>query len=124
MFSSSVHRYLVLKVCVRTRENDPRSQRHANNEIKVSKALSLDDSWGQLVRRVLDSFDVAGPHGTHKCLLYQPLGMSFREFADLFPHTVLPTDLVQRAVQLMLMALEYLHRCHVVHTGLLLSTLK
>ncbi|KAI9848560.1 MAG: hypothetical protein M1837_007229 [Sclerophora amabilis] len=71
-----------------------------------------------MVRKVLDSFDVIGPDGNHKCLLYHPLGMNFTQFLHLLPQRRLSKDLTQRSVQLSLIALDYLHRCHVVHTDI------
>lgn len=70
-----------------------------------------------LVRSVVDSFEIAGPTGNHMCMLYQPLGMSFAEFMGLLPQNRFPKDLVQKSIQLLLIALDYLHECHVVHTG-------
>jgi serine/threonine-protein kinase SRPK3 len=70
-----------------------------------------------MVRKVLDSFETIGPNGNHQCLLYEPLGMNFTEFLKLLPQNRLPKDLAQRSVQFLLIALDYLHRCHVVHTG-------
>jgi serine/threonine-protein kinase SRPK3 len=69
------------------------------------------------VRSALDSFEVAGPNGNHKCMLYQPLGMSFTEFLRLLPQNKFPKELAQKSVQLVLIALDYLHRCDIVHTG-------
>jgi serine/threonine-protein kinase SRPK3 len=43
--------------------------------------------------------------------------MSFTEFLNLLPQNKFAKDLVQKSIQLLLIALDYLHRCHVVHTG-------
>jgi hypothetical protein len=71
----------------------------------------------KLVRLVLDSFEVVGSHGKHTCLIYQPLGMSFTEFRDLLPEKKFPKDLVQRSIQLTLIALVFMHENNVIHTG-------
>lgn len=71
-----------------------------------------------MVRTVLDTFEVLGPHGTHKCLLYQPLGMTFAELLDLLPEHKLLKELFQSSLQLPLLALDYLHQCDVVRTGI------
>lgn len=71
-----------------------------------------------MVGKVFDSFEVIGPRGNHECLLYQPLGMSFTEFLKFLPLNRLSEHLTQRSVQLLLIALEYLHRCYIVHTGM------
>jgi serine/threonine protein kinase len=106
------HRYRTLKVCVRGKEN--------NHEIAVSDHLqncSRDHPGKKLVRVVLDSFELTGPHENHNCLVYEPLGMSYTEFMRLLPDNSLPTDLLQRSIQLLLVALDYLHQCDVTHTG-------
>ncbi|KMU74406.1 hypothetical protein CISG_04479 [Coccidioides immitis RMSCC 3703] len=60
-----------------------------------------------------------GPTGNqHQCLLYQPLGMSYTEFLDLFPNKQMPEALLQRSMQLILLGLDYLHKAKVVHTGI------
>ena len=70
-----------------------------------------------MVRKVFGSFKLTGPNGTHACLLYKPLGMNFTEFLKLLPQNRFPKDLTQNSVQLLLIALDYLHKCAVVHTG-------
>jgi serine/threonine-protein kinase SRPK3 len=68
---------------------------------------------------VLDAFEITGLQGSHKCLLYQPLGMSYTEFLKRLPQKMFAKDLLQKSIQLLLLALDYLHECHVVHTGTL-----
>lgn len=72
------------------------------------------------IRNVLDSFEIASLNGNHKCMLYQPLGMSFTEFLRLLPQNRFPKELAQKSVQIILIALDYLHQCDIVHTGKLL----
>jgi serine/threonine-protein kinase SRPK3 len=116
---NSEHRYLMLKIRIRATQHDS-PERHDDHEIAISHHLencSLDHSGKSMVRPVLDSFDIVGPKGRHKCLLYQPLWWSFASFQDLLPDRRFPKDLVQQSVQLILVALDYLHQCNVVHTG-------
>ena len=104
---------------VRTTRHDHENQRD-DREIAVSnhlKYFAIEHPGKSMVRKVLDSFEVIGPNGNHECLLYQPLGMNFTEFLKLLPQNRLSKDLTQRSVQLLLIALDYLHRCDVVHTG-------
>ena len=104
---------------IRTKQHDSLEQ-HDDQEIALSRYLencSLDHFGKTMIRPVLDSFDVVGSSGTHKCLLYQPLWWSFAAFLDLLPERRFPKDLVQQSTQLLLIALDYLHKCDVVHTG-------
>ncbi|PWY85762.1 CMGC/CLK protein kinase [Aspergillus sclerotioniger CBS 115572] len=103
--------YYTLKVCVQGQQ--------PNNEIATSEHLRKcsDHSGKKLVRLVLDSFELVGPHGKHTCLIYQPLGMTFTEFRDLLPERKFPKNLLQRSIQLTLIALAFMHENHVIHTG-------
>ncbi|KAI1977516.1 hypothetical protein LOZ53_001539 [Ophidiomyces ophidiicola] len=108
------HRYLSLKVCI--------SHNRQNNEIAICnhlKASNIEHPGTPFVRMILDSFNITGPTGNqHQCLLYQPLGMSYTEFLDLFPDKQMPQALIQRSMQLILLGLDYLHKAKVVHTDI------
>ena len=69
------------------------------------------------MRLVLDSFEVDGPHGKHTCLVYRALGMNLTEFQNLCPDGILPKELIQRTLQLILISLAFMHDNNVVHTG-------
>jgi serine/threonine protein kinase len=104
---------------VRTKEHDL-VDLQSDREITINEHLKsnpIKHLGKDIVRRVLDSFEIASPNGNHKCILYQPLGMSFTEYLRLLPQNRFPKDLAQRSVQLLLIALDYLHQCHIVHTG-------
>lgn len=79
---------------------------------------SKDHFGKQLVRIVMDSFEVDGPHGKHACLLYQPLGMNLTEFQNLFPGNRFPKELIQRTIQLVLISVAFLHQNNVIHSGM------
>ncbi|EGE01731.1 CMGC/CLK protein kinase [Trichophyton equinum CBS 127.97] len=106
------HQYYTLKVCTRGRRPD--------RELTVSEHLSnSDDHFGKkLVRLVLDSFELDGPHGKHTCLIYKPLGMSFTEFQSMSDGKMLPKAFIQRSVQLTLISLAFMHENNVIHTDI------
>ncbi|OJJ51657.1 hypothetical protein ASPZODRAFT_88270 [Penicilliopsis zonata CBS 506.65] len=107
------HGFNTLKICVR----DQRPVR----ELAVSDHLrnASDDHFGKrLVRLILDSFEISGPDGNHTCLVYRPLGMSFTEFQSLCPDNKLPVDMLRKGVQLVLIALAFIHENDVVHTDI------
>lgn len=84
---------------VRTKESNSLEQ-HDDQEIAISYHLeksSLDHIGKTMIRPVLDSFEIVGPSGTHKCLLYQPLRWSFATFLDLLPERRFPKDLVKHS---------------------------
>lgn len=71
----------------------------------------------RFVRRVIDAFDVDGPHGSHCCLLYQPTGVHVSEFIDRLKGRAMPEDMLWTTVRFILIALDYLHQLNIVHTG-------
>ncbi|SPQ26008.1 b1b38639-ff8f-442c-80ee-ddf63355fa02 [Thermothielavioides terrestris] len=98
------------------------TSQEGNNEVAVSRYLESIDAAGhpgkQLLRLVLDEFQIEGPQGTHQCLLFAPLGMSFTKFRNLFPDRGLDKVLLQQTLQLVLLGLDFLHQAGVVHTDL------
>lgn len=85
---------------------------HSNNEIKIIEYLKsnlIKHPGEKMVRSALDSFEIAGPRGDHKCILYEPLGISYTEFLRLDLEYRFPKELVQQSVQLLLISLDYLH---------------
>lgn len=71
-----------------------------------------------MLRLVQDDFQVAGPHGMHQCLVFDPLGLTFTQFRNKFPNRALNKELLQQTLQLILFGLDFLHQADVVHTGL------
>lgn len=71
-----------------------------------------------LVRTILDSFEVPGSRGVHRCLVYEPLGMTFTDVRNLLPSVGMDQRMLQHALQLLLLALDYLHKNNVVHTDI------
>ncbi|KJK79951.1 hypothetical protein H634G_04190 [Metarhizium anisopliae BRIP 53293] len=94
----------------------------AQNEIAVLdylKSSPVQQHPGKaFVRTILTSFEVSGPKGSHKCLVYQPLGMTFTELRNLLPEGRIETRMLQHALQILLVALDYLHKNNVVHTDI------
>ncbi|KAK4693124.1 hypothetical protein P7C71_g4219, partial [Lecanoromycetidae sp. Uapishka_2] len=74
----------------------------------------------QLVRTLLDSFDISGPNGKHTCLVHEPLGIDMLKFHNKWlGRRQLPPYLIKSVTRRMLSALNYLHTaCRVVHTDI------
>lgn len=111
--------YRAIKVCTRTTNGVVPAQ--ASQEIAVAeylKAASVQEHPGRRgVRTALDSFTLKGPYGTHRCLIYAPQGMTFTELRDYLPENRLPKRMLQTSVQVLLIAMDYLHKNNVVHAG-------
>jgi hypothetical protein len=109
-----------VKVCTRTTDSAiPAAQ--ASQEIAVAKYLKTapvrEHPGRRSVRTALDSFTLNGPHGIHTCLVYAPQGMTFTELREYLPHNRLSKRMLQTSVQVLLIAMNYLHKNNVVHTG-------
>ncbi|PYI05561.1 kinase-like protein [Aspergillus sclerotiicarbonarius CBS 121057] len=104
--------YYTLKICAKGQSSD--------REVTISEHLkqSCNELRKRMLRLVLDSFEVVGPHGVYICLIYQALGMSFAEFQDLLPDKKFSKDLIQRSTQLVLVALSSMHERNVIHTDI------
>ncbi|ETS73402.1 hypothetical protein PFICI_15007 [Pestalotiopsis fici W106-1] len=93
-----------------------------NNEIAVSQHIRAIDPDGHpgrdFLRLVLDDFQIKGPHGLHRCLLLDPLGMSLANFANFYQKGWLTTELLQLSLVNVLAGLDFLHQAGVVHTDL------
>lgn len=70
------------------------------------------------VRNLLDSFDVSGPAGAHRCLVHPPLGESIITFLHRNPEARLPAPVLAFVLRRLFQALDFLHtECRVIHTG-------
>lgn len=111
--------YRAVKVC--TRSTDGAVHAQASQEIAVAeylKSAPVREHPGRRgVRTALDSFPLNGPHGTHTCLVYEPQGMTFTELREYLPENRLAKRMLQTSVQVLLIAMDYLHKNSVVHTG-------
>ncbi len=65
---------------------------------------------------LLDDFIVEGPHGSHICLVTELMGPTVTDIVRDVPGAV-PIFLVKRISKNILLALQYMHECSMVHTG-------
>lgn len=116
---SGTSQYRAIKVCTRTTDGAVPAQ--ASQEIAVAEylktALVQEHPGRRSVRTALDSFTLHGPHGTHTCLVYIPQGMTFTELREYLPKNRLTKRMLQTSVQVLLIAMDYLHKNSIVHTG-------
>lgn len=114
--STRVDQLLALKVCI-----TQKGTLKLNSEMAISqhlKPIEAEHPGKDLLRLVLDDFQIAGPHGMHQCLLFTPLGMSYTNFRNMFPTRTLSKQLLQESLLLILLGLDFLHQAGVVHTGI------
>lgn len=115
MITSRKRNLLTLKVCT------TQDTANVNNELAVSRHIAsieaAEHPGKQLLRVTRDDFQVVGAHGTHQCLVFNPLGLTFTKFRNKFPDKAFNKKLLQQTLQLVLLGLDFLHQANVVHTG-------
>ncbi|KAF2621538.1 kinase-like protein [Macroventuria anomochaeta] len=88
---------LTLKVCI-----TQKSANKVDNEVAISpylKSIDAEHPGKDLLRLVLDDFQITGPYGMHQCLLFALLGLSYT------------------TSEIFLLGLDFLHQADVVHTA-------
>ena len=74
------------------------------------------------MRTLLDTFETATATGSHICFVHKPLDLRLSDFQALCPAGKLPPDILKLTLTHLLLALDYLHtKCHLIHTGEILS---
>lgn len=104
--------YVTLKVYINNSKNQRELPicRHINS-------LSSEHPGREHIRKLLDSFEIEGPHGKHTCLVYEPLGNSLGELS-LLADGALEAHIIRQTMRPILTALQFLHaEARVIHTG-------
>lgn len=113
------HHYVALKVYVHTSS--------VHREIPfyhhIARRIAGSSHQGRgNIRRLLDSFEVNGPHGKHIILVFEAAQMSLRDMKVVFRRDGFDEDFVRGAIIELLQALYFLHsQGEVVHTGIVPS---
>jgi len=100
-----------------------KSARHytaaARDEVKILQvATSNDPENCSRVIHLLDTFDVQGPNGTHVAMIFEKLGCNLLTLIRMYRYRGLPLPLVRMITKQMVVAMEFLHRCSIIHTDL------
>ncbi|KAF4967479.1 hypothetical protein FSARC_4974 [Fusarium sarcochroum] len=86
---------------------------------KRISASSTTHSGRDAVRDLLESFDVTGPDGSHRCLVHPPLWGSALAFLRLNPVERLPVPVLAFILRRLFLALDFLHtECQIIHTDI------
>ncbi|KAG6242750.1 hypothetical protein E4U25_003057 [Claviceps purpurea] len=80
---------------------------------------SINHPGRRAVRSLLDSFDIDGPDGRHRCLVHSPLWDSVYGFRHRNPIRKLPKPVMAFVLRRLFQALDLLHQeCHTAHTDI------
>jgi serine/threonine-protein kinase SRPK3 len=111
-------RWVTLKILCRNPERVVTSE----TELDISRRITGASSKGEgalYLRTVLDSFMLAGPHGTHLGLVYEPMRESLSRFQRRLPDGRIPAYFLKPLLTMILTGIDYLHRaCDIIHTGM------
>lgn len=91
-------------------------------ELKVYNHLNSintpDHPGKAAIRKLLGHFQIDGPHGSHLCLIHEPLGLSLDEILDSIPNRTFPLNILKPALRQSLIAVDFLHaKAGLIHTG-------
>jgi serine/threonine-protein kinase SRPK3 len=82
------------------------------------KTLAAIQPKPQHVMFMTDDFDLTGPNGSHKCLVFDLVGPNIPDITETyFSDGRLPGDLAKRIAKQALIGLESLHQHKICHGG-------
>ncbi|EFY88140.1 protein kinase, putative [Metarhizium acridum CQMa 102] len=109
------HQYVALKIYI----HNSAQHRELPFYEELNKALPSQHIGAENIRKLLGSFKVNGPFGTHIVLVLQTSQMSLRDMDTVFRQgRGFDENFVKSAIKELLQALDFLHtKVQVVHTG-------
>ncbi|CAK7198873.1 hypothetical protein SEUCBS139899_001540 [Sporothrix eucalyptigena] len=95
---------------------------HLDNELGMYRRIAQTKSshpGRRSIRQLLDSFDIDGPDGSHRCLVHPPLWDSVDTLLHRNPIRRLPPQIISVVLNHVLLALDFLHtECQMIHTDI------
>ncbi|KAL6306560.1 kinase-like domain-containing protein [Sparassis latifolia] len=83
----------------------------------LSRTHSEHPGFSRIVR-LIDSFHLIGPHGSHLCIVTELLGESVQWLSEYYEGGRLHPVVVKDIIQQVLLGLDYLHKSNIIHTDL------
>ena len=107
------HEYVALKVYI----NSSKYHRELPIYEEINNLQTAHEGQ-KYIRKMYNSFELQGPHGTHICLVHQPLGISLGELKELTPDGLFSPELIRQTLRCILTGLQFLHKeVRIIHTG-------
>ncbi|CRG82799.1 Dual specificity protein kinase KNS1 [Talaromyces islandicus] len=107
-------KYVAIKVSVSESEDD-----RGNREAQILKKLAASHPSSQHIMCMLDDFNLEGPNGTHKCLVFELLGPSVPDIIEThFSDGRLPGKLAKDIAKQTLAGVDTLHQHNIGHGDL------
>ncbi|OAA43706.1 serine threonine protein kinase, CMGC group [Metarhizium rileyi] len=112
------NRHVALKLFI----NSESMGNQVDDELNIYKRIGAGPKshpGSSAVRTLIDSFDVAGPNGSHRCLVHPPLFESVITFLWRNPVRRLPVPILAVVLRELFYALDFLHtECKIIHTDI------
>ncbi|GAW18733.1 hypothetical protein ANO14919_082150 [Xylariales sp. No.14919] len=115
----SGRRHVALKLFIHSASMGGQLDNELNMYKRMKERGSRFHPGRSAVRELLDSFDVEGPDGQHRCLVHPPLWDSVLTFLHRNPVRRLPKPVLAGVLQYVFLALDFLHNeCSIIHTDI------
>ncbi|KAF2277201.1 serine protein kinase [Westerdykella ornata] len=112
---SREQRYVAVKISVAER----RERNRESSVLRTIAAIQSEQPGSQHPMPMVDHFQLAGPNGTHDCLVLELLGPSVGDLLDArFPDGRLPGRFAKNIAKQALRGLDYLHQQNIGHGDL------
>jgi serine/threonine-protein kinase SRPK3 len=91
----------------------------AKDEIKILQKTTQEDPNNDMcVIRLVDSFQVCGVNGNHVAMAFEKLGCNLLTLIRMYKYKGLPIPLVRIIAKQVLIGVDFLQRCQIIHTDL------
>ncbi|KAK4207751.1 CMGC SRPK kinase [Rhypophila decipiens] len=111
-------RHVALKVYIRAQSLGS----HVDHEVAMYTRIAncnTDHPGRHAIRDLLDSFDITGPDGSHRCLVHTPLWDNMYEFLNQGETGRLTPMILAFTLRQIFLALDFLHtECQMIHTDI------
>lgn len=111
---SSIWRFVAIKI-FSARSTLETNAGHLHELATLQVANRLDAPLS--LPRLLDHFEITGPHGHHICLVLEYAGHTLSAFRSSTPTKTLRLHVVQLAALYVAAGLQKLHEAGIIHTG-------
>ncbi|KAG5746467.1 hypothetical protein H9Q70_010837 [Fusarium xylarioides] len=115
----SAEKYVAIKVKA---TKSSKTRRPAENEIEILQHINRTNpkhhGW-HFIRKLTDNFDLESPYGSHPCLVLEPLREPLWLYCSRYVGGVIPPDILKILLQMILLALDYVHtECYIINADL------
>ncbi|KAJ8126260.1 hypothetical protein O1611_g7378 [Lasiodiplodia mahajangana] len=115
----SCRRHVALKLFINSASMGEQLENELNMYKRIKEKGSANHPGRKHVRELLDSFDVEGPGGQHRCLVHPPLWESVLAYLHRNPVMRLPVPVLAVILHRLFLALDFLHsECAIIHTDI------